>query len=326
MMKAIFTTLLLLAPITGAAQVTPGKISFALPEHPGSLSFDQGKFKIIELSAKPNNSEFGVRAEDGNLHFLGFLFLWPEKPNLSATTCRDEMLKAEGQKAEDAVKNRAELKSASGADIALTLMIPSTGKFSAIRAFVASGDLCGDLSFTDSLPVTQETISPETIKTILTGLRFDPSAKPTFRDAFAYATAEWQKEQIAGSARAYAEALKLVDSSDDPPKWRRVTTDQLSMALGMSGDLAGSRAVNQAAIAKDPDYPLYYFNLACADAESGDATNARVHLQQAFDRRANTIKGESFPDPAADDSIQKLKSNKDFWAFVEGLSKQLKKS
>jgi hypothetical protein len=98
------------------------------------------------------------------------------------------------------------------------------------------------------------------------------------------------------------------------------------MALGMSGDLKDSRAVNQAAIAKDPEYPLYYFNLACADAESGDAANARIHLQQAFDRRANTLHGETFPDPAADDSIQKLKSNNDFWVFVEGLSKQLKKN
>jgi hypothetical protein len=236
------------------------------------------------------------------------------------------MLKAEGPKAEEAIKNRAEFKSTSGAEIALALMIPPNGKFSTIRAFVASGELCGDLSFTDSHTITEQTISPDTIKAILSTLQFDPQTKPTFRDAFAYATVEWHKEQIAGSASAYAAALKLVDSSDDPLKWRRVTTDQLSMALGMSGDLKGSRAVNEEAISKDPTYPLYYFNLACADAESGDAVNARVHLQQAFDRRANTIQGESFPDPAADDSIQKLKSNKDFWVFVEGLSKQLKKS
>jgi len=325
-MKKLFAASLLLLAVSGIAQVTPGKISFALPEHPGSLSFDQGNLKIAELSAKPNNGEFGVRAEGGDLKFLGFLFLWPEKPHLTSESCRDEMLKAEGQNAEDAVKNRAELKSASGADIAIALMIPPSGKFSTIRAFVASGDLCGDLSFTDSHPITQQAISSDLVKSILTTLKFDPTAKPTFRDVFLYATVEWQKQQIAGSAKVYAAALKLVDSSDDPLKWRRVTTDQLSMALGMSGDLKGSREVNQTAIAKDPDYPLYYFNLACADAESGDAANARTHLQQAFDRRANTLQGESFPDPAADDSIQKLKSNKDFWVFVEGLSKQLKKS
>lgn len=325
-MKTLLATSFLLASIASNAQITPGKLSFALPAHPGSLTLDQGNFKIVELSAKPNNGEFGIRAADGSLHFLGFLFLWPEKPNLTAANCRDEMLKAEGTEAEAAVKNRTMFQSSSGTDIALALMIPSSGKFSTVRAFVASGELCGDLSFTDSHAITQQTISPAAIKTILSSVRFDPQAKPTFRDAFAYATVEWQKEQIKGSALAYAAALKLVETSDDPLKWRRVTTDQLSMALGMSGDLAQSRAVNLAAIATDPGYPLYYYDLACADAEADDAAAARTHLQQAFDRRANTLEGETFPDPAADSSIQKLKSNRNFWSFVEGLSKQLKKS
>ena len=87
----------------------------------------------------------------------------------------------------------------------------------------------------------------------------------------------------------------------------------------MSGDLKGSRAVAEQAIAADPDYPLNYYNLACADAEAGNAAQARVHLEQAFARKANVLKGESMPDPATDDSISKLKGNAEFWAFVQGL-------
>ena len=102
---------------------------------------------------------------------------------------------------------------------------------------------------------------------------------------------------------------------------RRMATDQLVMALGMSGDLKGSRAVAEKAIASDPDYPINYYNLACADAEKGDAAGARTHLQQAFDRRGNVIQGESMPDPAKDDYILKLKKNKEFWAFVTSLPK-----
>jgi tetratricopeptide (TPR) repeat protein len=85
--------------------------------------------------------------------------------------------------------------------------------------------------------------------------------------------------------------------------------------------LKKSRALNEAAILKDPDYPLYYYNLACADAESGDAPAAQKHLQQAFDRRANTLPGEHLPDPTTDDSILKLKSNPEFWAFAQSLPK-----
>jgi hypothetical protein len=45
-------------------------------------------------------------------------------------------------------------------------------------------------------------------------------------------------------------ALAMVNESDEPVKFRRVVTDELSMSLGISGDLKGSREVNEAAITK----------------------------------------------------------------------------
>jgi hypothetical protein len=56
---------------------------------------------------------------------------------------------------------------------------------------------------------------------------------------------------------------------------RRIATDQLVMSLGMSGDLKASRAAAEKAIAADPDYPINYYNLACADAEKGDEIRQR---------------------------------------------------
>jgi len=87
----------------------------------------------------------------------------------------------------------------------------------------------------------------------------------------------------------------------------------------MNGDLKASRAAAEKAIAADPDYPINYYNLACADAEKGDGMSAKLHLQQAFDLRHNVIQGESMPDPAKDDSILSLRKNKEFWAFVTSL-------
>jgi tetratricopeptide (TPR) repeat protein len=316
-MKTLLTTALLFTTLSLAAQTTPGKLSFALPEHPGHLTLDKGDFEITELSAKANGNEFGIRAKDADLNFLGFLFLWPEKPNLTSESCRDAMLSKEG--ASLTVRGKSSFTSKSGANIAIALLIPENGKSSSIRAFSASGELCADLLFSLHKPITEASIDPNKVKATLETLNFDPTAKSSFRDAFAYATVAWDHHQLEGAANAYTAALKLVDTSEDPPKWRRVTTDQLSMALGMSGDLKGSRAVNEAAITKDPTYPLYYYNLACADAEQGDASAARKHLQQAFDRKANTLPGETFPDPSTDDSIQKLKSNTEFWTFVQTL-------
>ena len=121
----------------------------------------------------------------------------------------------------------------------------------------------------------------------------------------------------------YQRALDTLPPQQQPQQLTlfRYLNDQASMSYGISGDLKRSREINQAAIAKDPDYPLYYYNLACADAESGKATDAQTHLKQAFDRRANTLPGEKLPDPAQDDSILKLKKNKEFWDFVQTLPK-----
>ncbi|MGB8128889.1 MAG: hypothetical protein WCG81_03785 [Candidatus Angelobacter sp.] len=112
------------------------------------------------------------------------------------------------------------------------------------------------------------------------------------------------------------------DHGQSAKTMQRVITDQAGMSYGMSGNISRARAIFKKAVAADPDYPLYYYNLACADAEEHNLAGAKKHLQEAFDRKANVIPGESMPDPAKDDSFLPYRNNKDFWAFVEGLSRK----
>jgi tetratricopeptide (TPR) repeat protein len=123
------------------------------------------------------------------------------------------------------------------------------------------------------------------------------------------------------AAPIYEQSLSLLPQNEASQTWRRIATDQAVMAYGMSGDIAKSRSLLATAIKLDPKYPLNYYNLACADAEEGNASAAKLHLQQAFDQKAYVIKGESLPDPTQDDSILKLKSDESFWLFVESLQK-----
>ena len=278
------------------------------------------------LSAKPNGNEFGVRAQNRSIsktEILGFLFL-PQPPQPTAAACRDWMLKLEKAEGNGYEKKIAlldphlhEIKSDSGVDIALVeykqSKDPSPFQFVS-RAFVAGGDLCADIKLTGATE-----INVRSAESILDNLKFEPTRPPDFNAKFRYASVLFDHHAYAAAAPLFVDALAHVEHSDDPTKWRRLTTDQASMSYGISGNLAESRALNEAAILKDPDYPLYYYNLACADAESGDATAAQKHLQKAFDRRANTLPGEHLPDPTADDSILKLKSNATFWAFVKSL-------
>jgi hypothetical protein len=302
---------------------TGQSLTFGLPNHPGYLHMDAPNFVITELSAKPNGHEFGIRAKDSTIsdaEVLGFLFM-PEPSQPTAAACRNWMLsleKAGGVKDRKGMKT-SEDKSDSGVPIALVEYEQSKAPASAryvLRFFVAQGDLCADVEVSAS-----NLISIQTTSSLWKTLEFDPSRPPDFLALFRYAQVLYNHHQYAQAAPIFMGALDHVATVDDSTKWRRVTTDQASMAYGISGDLAKSRAINEAAIAKDPEYPFYYYNLACADAEAGDAAAAQKHLQEAYDRRANTLAGEHLPDAAKDDSIVKLKKDKAFWAFVEGLPK-----
>jgi hypothetical protein len=68
------------------AQTTSGKLTFALPIHPGRMTLEQGTWQVVELSAKPNGNEWGERAEQGKQHLLAFLFAAPDKAPLNASS------------------------------------------------------------------------------------------------------------------------------------------------------------------------------------------------------------------------------------------------
>ena len=187
-----------------------------------------------------------------------------------------------------------------------------------IRGFVATGDICGDLEFYGTAPINTE--DPE-VKMFWGSFRFDPDYTPQFHDASLYAEILYQNHMYQAAAPVFEQALaKLKDNKDkEQLMWRRVTTDQAGMAYGLAGNIPKARTIFEAAIAKDPEYPLYYYNLACADAEEKKLGDARTHLQQAFAHKGNVVQGENMPDPTKDDSFLPYRDNKEFWTFIEGL-------
>ena len=95
----------------------------------------------------------------------------------------------------------------------------------------------------------------------------------------------------------------------------RVLVDNLGMAYGITFDLDNSEATLRCGVSKDPDYPMFYYNLGCVYAERGDMDKAMSYLSKAFPRRANSILGEGMPDPRQDDSFQRFMSNERFRKF-----------
>ena len=251
----------------------------------------------------------------------------------TAESCRDALVPslAKHMKQSASLENERyeTLTAANGAILAIgSYLIAKEGNVPVRQqnefGFLASASTCAEIH------LSKVSFKPEDQKlfdTVLSQFTFDAEYKPALQDYVILGVAFYRNaKNFPAAALYYQRAFDLLPASEYKTTTGRYLSDQLTLSYGMAGDVKRSRAIAETAISRDPTYPLYYYNLACADAESGDALSARTHLQQAFDRRTNTLEGESFPDPASDDSIRKLKSNRDFWAFVQNLSQQLKKT
>jgi len=140
-----------------------------------------------------------------------------------------------------------------------------------------------------------------------------------FRKGSFYFMSQQYKESIA----PYQQALDIekVTPSLEKKLWY-VLVDNLTMAYGITGDLASSQKIIEYGISKDPNYPMFYYNLACVAAEKGDMTGAETNLKLAYDRRGNVLPGETLADARTDDSFQKLMQSKDFRDFANKLYSQ----
>ncbi len=99
----------------------------------------------------------------------------------------------------------------------------------------------------------------------------------------------------------------------------RVLVDSLGMAYGVTGDLDHAEETFNYGLNKDPNYPMFHYNLGCASAERNDMEATMKHLQKAFSLKANSIPGEQMPDPRQDDSFRRFMSNERFRTFVDSL-------
>ncbi len=120
----------------------------------------------------------------------------------------------------------------------------------------------------------------------------------------------------------YSQALELerVHPTLEKPLWY-VLVDNLGMSYGITGNLQKAKETFEYGLSKDPQYPLFYYNLACTYAEMDDTTEAEDNLKKAFDHKANALPGEGIPDPRKDDSFQKLLKNKEFRELAETLAR-----
>jgi hypothetical protein len=292
---------------------------------PGGIELPSGGVWKAELltiydDGRRPVAQFSKTGDGLNVSYILFENL-SGQPN--AQGCREDVINPlVGQQAKSTSKRvDGEATNTAGETLATTSYLIDAGGLHQHNLFGFAGNThtCAEIHISSMLE-TPEALA--TMKAVLNDFHPDLNYKASFAEYFVLASFFFNHSQPKLAAPYYRASLEVLPDAPSSLQYRRVMTDQLVMSLGMSGDLKNSRALADKAAASDPDYPLNYYNLACVDAEQLNAKDARTHLQQAFDRRANVIKGESMPDPTKDDSLLKLKNDKEFWSFVENLPKK----
>ncbi len=296
----------------------------ALPTHPGRLEWSAKGFEVAQSSAKPNNNEIGIRARNNSaaLGFLGFLVWLPDDAPQTGAKCRENFLKETKADTTDFNILKFDEITRPGAmslSLATYTSKGADGKtWYHVRGFVGTGSLCGDLELYSDHSISA---SDAGLQGIFQSYRLDETYVPTFGDVVIYAQILYKEQLYQAAAPLFELALEKLGKTpgaSDRTK-ARILTDQAGMAYGISGNTAKARAIFEKAIAEDPDYPMYYYNLACADAQEKNMAGAEKHLREAFARKANMLPGEPIPDPTQDDSFLPYRSDKDFWAFLNSL-------
>ena len=143
----------------------------------------------------------------------------------------------------------------------------------------------------------------------------------TSMDYFVAGSAFYEQGEFKKAISLYAQSLALEqqDSKLEKKFWY-VLVDNLGMAYGVTGDLESARKTFEYGIQKDPDYPMFYYEMADYYGEKGDLQETMAYLQKAWDRRDNLLPGEKFPDPGRDDSFKKFFKNPDFRKLAETLN------
>jgi len=108
------------------------------------------------------------------------------------------------------------------------------------------------------------------------------------------------------AAAEYVKARSLDDSQKKLSREvRNMVLDGLGLSQAQGRHYDEAIATYKAAIAEDPQFALFEYNLACTYAMKGDLDSALPHLSKSWELRDSLPNGVPFPDPRKDDSFKR---------------------
>jgi tetratricopeptide (TPR) repeat protein len=335
-----FSALLLISPSPAALPQATQPQEKLLVSYPGktwAVEIDSPGFVVERSERQPDGRQYFL-ANDPATGLILSAMLEKGKGPADSKTCPDYLRNR--VKSLPAGISATEIRSSQIADLAvIEYLIPTAQKIPVRQknfvACLTNEDVYVDLHFSKvQFHDSDESLFTDVLKKVRIAdvsasapTAPSPDATPAspppgassmdfFRDGSQYFVASDFRKAIG----PYQTALDLEKKNPqlDHTMWR-VLVDNLGMAYGITGDLRHSEETFNYGLSKDRDYPMFYYNLACVNAERNDMDKAIDYLKKAFELKANAIPGEGVPDPRQDDSFQRFMSNDRFRKFADSL-------
>jgi hypothetical protein len=202
-----------------------------------------------------------------------------------------------------------------------------------IHAYVGASDLCAEihLSKVDFKPEDQKLFED-----LLASVKLLPDASPAAdqsqnpsqpqdRDSsyyFGQGSKFFLQQDYAQAAGPYQKALDMEKAKRMLSRdYFRVLVDNLGMSYGISGNLPQAKATFEYGLTQDPEYPMFYYNLACTYGEMDKMDEALAQLRLVYKYKSNMIAGETLPDPMKDDSFRHFVGKDEFVKAVHEMQK-----
>jgi tetratricopeptide (TPR) repeat protein len=298
---------------TSAAHKSTTRITLSLPELSWALEVAETGFMLEEKEIAPSGDAARFLAVNKATGVTMSAFLEKAPGKGDSKECRNYYW----TKAKNSPLKKEQIKLSEAGPIALVeYVVPdylgTKVNQRNVNAYLSKDGYWIDvhLSITDHKSGANDRMQP-----ILQNIRINVSYKPSASDFFAYGNLYFGRKDYMKAALQYEKALNLENKKPtfDRKMWI-VLVDQLGMSYGIAGDLAKSKQLYEWAITKEPEYPMFFYNLACVYGEMGKADDALHNLLIANKFKNNMLPYESLPDPRTDSSFRECLKNKHFSA------------
>jgi tetratricopeptide (TPR) repeat protein len=320
--------------IIAFAQPGPGnRAEMSIPGVSGILQLDVGA-TTFQTAVSPDGKEVELRAFDRPDRLGISAFLQRVTFPASAEKCRDEWWPATKK---SAPMKRDDLDESQVKDgiARVEYIVPEFRGHKihqkTIHAYLGSGNLCAEIHLSKA---GFEPDEQKLFEQILSTVKLLPDQAPSSGQSAGTAPADdtvrylgegsrsYLQRNYSSAARSYQKALDLERQKRTLPRDTfRVLVDNLGMSYGIGGDLQKAKETFEYGLTQEPDYPMFYYNLACTYGEMKKMPEAIEELRLAYKYKANIIAGETMPDPIKDDSFRYFVGDNTFVKAVADMQK-----